>query len=436
MKQKTLKIDGLADVNLRKKKVLVRLDINSPLDPKTGKFTSLNRIQMSAPTLMHLQNEMCATVIIAHQGDSLDYQNLGPMHEHAKALGKVIRKKIDYIDDPCGPAAQEAVKKLAPGEFLMLGNLRYLAEEISTFENNVKLTPAEMAGTYLVRSLAPLVQAYVNDAFSAAHINSPSMVAFQELLPSAAGHLFFSEITALDKVMSSPARPRVFLLGGAKISDALGMLGQALDNGSADLVLTAGLTGNVFLMASGKDLGEANKKFLADRNLLEFVAEAKGHLKKHPRKILAPTDLACEEDDKRTERPVPKTSRPMGDALWLDVGEQTIREYEKVIAEAGAVFVHGPAGLYEKPLFAEGTRRLWGALEKTKAHAVAGSGDTEAAARSLIDPTRLPMVRAGGGALVRYLSGKKLPLVEAMERARERLRTKGGYKPLPDKEPA
>ena len=186
---------------------------------------------------------------MAHQGDTLDYQNLIPLTEHAEKLSKYLQQEISYVDDPCGPAAQERIRQLKDGEGLLLGNLRYLAEEISTFENSVKLEPEEMEQTYLVRSLLPLCDYYVNDAFSAAHRNAPSMTAFQRLLPTAAGPLMEQELKALDRVMEHPKHPCVFVLGGAKISDAFGMLRQVLETGRADRILTAGVTGEIFLMA-------------------------------------------------------------------------------------------------------------------------------------------------------------------------------------------
>jgi phosphoglycerate kinase len=414
MSDNDLRINSLADLDLAGKTVLTRLDINSPIDERTRRIKNENRLDMSLPTLRALKEAGARIAIMAHQGDSLDYQNLAPLTEHAEKLTAKLGWPVGHIDDPCGPAAQAAVKALAPGQAILLGNLRYLAEEISTFENSVKLTPQAMASTWLVRSLAPLAQAYVNDAFSAAHRSSPSMVAFQELLPSAAGHLFFSEVSALDKVMRGPKRPCVFLLGGAKISDAFGMLGEVLSNGSADRILTGGVTANVFLMAAGRDLGAANAKFLKDQGLEGFIEEARGHLSRHAAKIVLPKDLAFESGGRRVEVPVADVMAP---ELYQDLGRQTIEAYKEVIAQAGTVFVNGPSGRYESPVFADSTRELWSALAETPAYTVIGGGDTVTAAQSLIDTSRLDMVCTAGGALVRYLSGKTLPLIEAMRRA-------------------
>ena len=154
---------------MTEKTVLLRVDINSPLDPVTKRIVNENRIKKSIPTIKYLLDRGAKLAIIAHQGDTLDYHNLIPMAEHAEKLTKHLDKKVSYIDDVCGPAAQEAVKHLKAGEAILLGNLRYLSEEISTFEDAVKLKAGEMLNTYLLRSLAPLADYYVNDAFAAAH---------------------------------------------------------------------------------------------------------------------------------------------------------------------------------------------------------------------------------------------------------------------------
>ena len=168
------------------KTVLLRLDINSPIDAKTKRIVNENRLQKSLPTIKALLDGGAKLALIAHQGDTLDYHNLIPMSEHAEKLSRYLDTPVAYIDDVAGPSAQGRVRSLKKGEAILLGNLRYLSEEISTFENAVKLKPEEMLKTYLIRGLAPLIDYYVNDAFAAAHRNAPSMVAFQELNPTAA----------------------------------------------------------------------------------------------------------------------------------------------------------------------------------------------------------------------------------------------------------
>ena len=215
----------------------------------------------------------------------------------------------------------------------------------------------------------------------------------------------------------SPQRPCVYLLGGLKISDAFGMLGKVLGDGTADEVLTAGITGQVFLLAAGVRLGEASEKFIRDRNLEGFVAEAKGHLASHAAAIRVPLDVAVEVDGKRVEIAVEDLPT---EHLILDIGSRTIAAYAEAIARAATVFVNGPPGAYENPNADAGTRALWQALADTSAHTVIGGGDTVSSAKRFIDTGRIDVVSTGGGALIRYLSGKQLPLIEAMRAAAER----------------
>ena len=162
-----LRIRPIGDFGLRGKTVIFRPDINSPIDPKTKRIVNTNRIEKTVPTLLKLLDGGAKVALIAHQGDTLDYQNLIPLAEHAERLSALSGRKVAYIDDVCGPAALAAVKALKDGEAVILGNLRYLTEEISSFESAVKLKAPEMLETWLVRSLAPLADLYVNDAFAA-----------------------------------------------------------------------------------------------------------------------------------------------------------------------------------------------------------------------------------------------------------------------------
>ncbi|MDY7029641.1 MAG: phosphoglycerate kinase, partial [Spirochaetota bacterium] len=338
------------------KYVLLRVDINSPIDPVTKKILNDNRISKSIPTIAWLLERGARLALIAHQGDTLDYQNLIKMEEHADLLSRKLKRPVGYIDDVCGPAAQQRVRDLENGEAVLLGNLRYLCEEISTFENAVKLKPEEMLDTFLIRSLTPLFDLYINDAFAAAHRNAPSMVAFQELLPSAAGPLFFNEISALSRVLKAPEQPAVFVLGGAKISDAFGMIEQVLAAGTADKILACGVTGEVMLIAAGKSLGQATDKFLADRSLDVFIEPARTYLRDYSGRIITPVDLAYLKDGQRVEIDI--QDLPL-EELFLDIGEKTIRLYENEISSAGTVFVNGPAGVFEQEPLKKGTERLW-----------------------------------------------------------------------------
>ncbi len=412
-----IRIRPIGEFELGGKTVLFRPDINSPVDPKTKKIVNANRIEKTVPTLMKLLDGGAKVALIAHQGDTLDYQNLIPLEEHAEKLAALTGRKVGYIDDVCGPAAVAAVKALKSGEAVILGNLRYLAEEISTFESAVKLKAQEMLGTWLVRSLAPIADLYVNDAFAAAHRNAPSMVAFQELLPTAGGIQLMEEYTALKSVMDNPKRPCVYVLGGAKISDAFDMMRKVLEDGAADEILTAGVTGLVMHLARGVDVGRATRKFLADKGLEQFIPEAKALLEGWGEKFVLPEDLAFEAEGKRAELDVAELPR---DCLFPDVGTKTIARFRASIARAGSVFVNGPAGMYEDERWETGTKEIWNAIADAPGYTVIGGGDTISAATKFTELGKYGYVCTGGGAMVRFLAGKKLPLIEAMEKAYER----------------
>lgn len=411
-----LGIHTIDEFDYRGKTVLLRVDINSPIDPTTKKITNTNRIDKSIPTIEDLASSGAKVVLLAHQGDTLDYQNLIPLAEHASLLQERLGRKVQYIDDVAGPAAVELVKSMDEGDIVLLGNLRYLCEEISTFEDVVPLEPEDMLNTYLVRRLAPIADYYVNDAFAAAHRNAPSMVAFQELLPSARRKQFIAELSALTRVSESPERPAVFVLGGLKVSDAFGMLQQVLENGTADLVLAGGVTGILFQMARGYSFGASQEEFIQGRSLGRFVEQAKSFLEDYAEKFVLPVDFAYEHNGQRQEirlEDLPK------DALFLDIGSESIELFKTKIAEAGTIFINGPAGAYEHELFSKGTKELWNAMAVAPGYTVVGGGDSVSAAYTFVEnpEAKFNYICTAGGAMVRFLSGVELPLVKAMKKA-------------------
>ncbi|MCP4965004.1 MAG: phosphoglycerate kinase [bacterium] len=413
-----VRITSLDDVEVRGRTVLLRPDINSPIDRATGKIADENRLDKSLPTIADLADSGARLVIIAHQGDTLDYHNLVSMDEHAEKLSTKLNRPVKFIDDVAGPAARTAIGDLQDGEILLLDNIRILTEEVSTFESAVKLTPQEMTGTYLVRKLAPLVDLYVNDAFAAAHRNAPSLVGFQELLPSAGGRLLVDEVNTLSSVADDPMRPCLFVLGGLKISDAFAMMAKVLRDGTADTIVTSGVTANVMLWAKGVDIGDPSKTFITDRSLNSFLPQAAKWQGEFGDRIQVPTDLAvAAPDGSRVELQVGDLPT---DQLIIDIGSDTIARYRTLIEDAATIFVNGPAGVYESEAGEPGTRAMWEAVAAASGNSVIGGGDTVASARRFVDLDDIGFVSTGGGALVRFLSGQSLPMLEAMQRAAAR----------------
>ncbi len=403
-------IPSSRDLDVAGRRVLLRADLNSPIDPTTKRIVDESRIERTVPTIRDLVDRDARLVVMTHQGDALDYHNLVPTEEHATRLARQLGRPVQWVDDVAGPEARRRIRAVSDGEILVLDNVRIYGEELSTFERDVRLTPEQMGETYLVRHLAPLFDLYVNDAFASAHRASPSMVAFQRLLPSAAGMLLSAELAGLSAMLDDPARPAVFLLGGLKVSDGFSMMGRALRDGLADRVLTTGVLGEIFLLADGVALGAATERFIADRDLDRHVGEAEALLAEHRDRIGLPLDVAVVGGGGRRE--VDLTDLPV-DELIVDVGEATIRAHEAEIAAAGTVFVNGPAGAYERTGSDVGTRRLWSAVAAAPGMTAIGGGDTVASAKRFVDVADIDFVSTAGGALIRFVSGQPLPLLEA-----------------------
>ncbi|MDX9829794.1 MAG: phosphoglycerate kinase [Anaerolineae bacterium] len=406
----------LDDFELRDKTVLLRVDINSPIDHRTGGLADDNRIRKSVPAIRELAEAGARTAILAHQGDTEDYRSLVSLAPHAERLAELLGRPVGFVADVCGPAAIARIRALQSGELVLLDNVRYLTEEVSTFVNYVKLTPQDMAGTWLVRSLAPLADLFVCEAIAAAHRSAPSLVGLAEVLPAAGGRLFVDELKALTRIKESPAQPCVYLLGGSRIADAFSMMEQVLHQGTAHRVLTSGLTGEVMLMALGRCLGERTEGLIRDKGLEPFVARARSLLEAHGERILYPSDFAVDRGG-RVEIGVEEL--PAAELL-VDIGSETVARYVAEIEQAATIFVNGPAGIYEQPASAEGTRALWTAVADAPGYSVIGGGDSVAAAGRFGVRERMGYVCTAGGGMVRFLSGQELPVVEALRRAARR----------------
>jgi phosphoglycerate kinase len=404
-------IRTLEELEVAGRTVLLRVDINEPVDRGSGRLKDSTRIEAAAPTLRELLDRGARVAVLAHQGSDIEYKNYFTTTPHAKVLSELLGQEVGFIDDVCGPAARQAIRELKAGEALLLDNVRYLAEEQTLFELNLRLTHEQQAQTLLVRTLAPLADCYVCDAFAAAHRDQPSLCGFEQVLPSAMGRLFEREYCAISELMHSPARPCAFVLGGAKVGDAFQMLETVLQSGAADRVLTGGLVANILLWAKGMDIGEASRKVIAELGYDGLVEGAKGILSAHGERIALPVDVAYVEDGIRKECPVGGLPAPQAIA---DIGRETLARYRAELTEARTVFANGPMGIFERAESSLGTRGVWEALGETKAHTVIGGGDSLAAAKQFGVLEKMGTVCTGGGALIRFLTGEELPVVRAL----------------------
>lgn len=399
------------------KTVLCRVDINQPIDLETGALRSTARIRACVPTVRELAEQGAKVVLLAHQGSDIEYQNFYSTQPHAAVLTELLGRPVQWIDDVCGPAARQAIEGLSAGEVLLLDNVRFLAEEQTLFERHLRLTHPQQANTLLVRKLAPLADAYVCDAFAAAHRDQPSLCGFAQRLPSAMGRLFQREYSILSQLMESPERPCVFLLGGAKISDAFMMMETVLGSGAADTILTGGVVGNILLAAAGQEIGSGSRAFIARSGYEPYYERGRELLGKYGDRIRLPLDLAGAEGGLRREYPLADVPETL---TATDIGSATAAAYGQVLADAKTVFVNGPMGVFEQPPSAQGTRAVWQALGETAAFTVVGGGDSITATAAFDQTENISHICTGGGALIRFLSGEELPVVRALREAARR----------------
>lgn len=404
-------IKTLDDARVEGKTVLCRVDINQPVDREEGTLKSINRIAACVPTIKELSDKGAKVVLLAHQGSDIEYKNFYTTKPHAKVLEDLLGKKVHWIDDVCGPAAREAILKLENGEILLLDNVRFVAEEQTLFEMKLRLTHEQQAKTLLVEKLAPLADIYVCDAFAAAHRDQPSLCGFEQVLPSYMGRLFEKEFCTVSQVMEEPVRPCVFVLGGAKISDAFLMMKTVLERGVADRILTGGLVGNIFLTALGKEIGQGSVDFIMKSNYGEYIEKAKELYAQYGEKITLPADLAWVTDGERHEAALGGVP---ADIAAVDVGGETAKIYREAILSAKTVFVNGPMGVFEQAPSEAGTKAVWQALADTEAHTVLGGGDSITATEKYGLTDKMGYICTGGGALIRFLTGEELPVVKAL----------------------
>ncbi len=407
-------INTLDAFDVKGRTVLCRVDINQPVDRETGKLKSTARIEACVPTIRELSDRGARLVLLAHQGSDIEYSNFYTTQPHAEVLSKLLGKEVRFIEDVCGPTARQAISALKDGEIILLDNVRFCSEEQTLFETKLQLSHAQQAKTQVVSKLAPLADLYVCDAFAAAHRDQPSLCGFEQLLPSMMGRLFEQEYIVISELMEQPQHPCVFVLGGAKVSDAFLMMDRVLSSGAADQVLTGGLVANIMLAAKGEPIGRGSMDFIRKSNLEDMIGLAGPILSKHADKIVLPKTLAYVSDGKRCEA-VP--SGLPADAGVLDIGEEAAREYADIIRAAKTVFVNGPMGVFEKPETELGTAIVWDALGDTPAHTVVGGGDSITATTKYGKTDNISYICTGGGALIRFLTGEELPVVKALRYA-------------------
>lgn len=396
------------DFDIEDKTVLVRIDINAPVDPSSGMILDDTRLKLHAKTVKELSNKGAKVVLLAHQSrpGKKDFTTLS---QHADALSDILNLRVKYVDSLFSSAAKDAIKSLKPHEILLLENVRFFSEE------TLSRTPEEQSKTILVRHLSPLIDYYVNDAFAAAHRSQASLVGFTVNTPSAAGRVMEEELTIIQDALDNVEHPCVFLLGGMKPEDSIEVMENVLSNGTADSILTTGIVGNIILWAAGVDIGQMNKDFIVSKGYKDMVEKSKELIERFGDKVKYPIDVACEIEGDRVDIDIGEIPN---EAIF-DIGVKTISMYANEIRDAKYIFANGPAGVFEDPKFAMGTEDLINAMAKSNGFSLIGGGHIAAATAGLGLEDQMSHLSSGGGACISMLAGKKLAAVEALKNSKE-----------------
>jgi len=391
----------LADLDVAGKRVFLRCDLNVPL--KEGSITDDGRIRASLPTINALLDKGARLVIAAHlgrpKGEAKPELSLAPI---AQRLGELVGKKVTFAGAVTGASVTQSAESLAPGEILLLENIRFSAAETSKDE-------AERAA--FAQELAQLADFYVGDGFGAVHRKHASVFDLPKLLPHAAGTLVAAEVKVLKQLTENPVRPYGVVLGGSKVSDKIGVIANLLDK--VDVMAIGGGMLFTFLAALGKEIGTS----LVERDLIDSVKNLIAQAEKNNVKLLLPTDIlvapAFAADSPATL--VSADSIPHNQ-MGLDIGPKTAESFAAAIRECKTVFWNGPMGVFEFPQFAEGTRVVAESLTHVSGISVVGGGDSAAAVRALgFDEKSFGYISTGGGASLEYLEGKELPGLKALD---------------------
>ena len=305
-----------------------------------------------------------------------------------------------------GPEARKRISSMSDGDVLILDNLRFCAEE------NYEFDPAEAAKTVMVRRLSELFDLCVLDCFPSAHRSHPSIVGFPYILPACGGRLVANEVNSLDNILTVAKAPFIIVLGGAKIADRLEAIDTLIQSGRADQVLLTGLISNLFLSAHGKM--KRNKVIVKEDFLIE---KAQKLIMKYPNVFTTPLDFAIEKNGKRMEKDIEDLDE---NDVVLDIGHKTVESYARIIKGAGTVFMSGPAGAFERPDYSFGTENLLKAVASSMSTTIVSGGHLTAALQKFGLSEHIDHVSTAGGALVLYLAGKRLPMIEVLEMASQR----------------
>ncbi len=387
----------IEDVNVRGKRVLVRVDFNVPRNKETGEITDDARMRAALPTLQYLIDHGAKVIVMSHlgrpKGKVVEELRLTEVGKHlSELLGKPVRK----MDDCIGPDVEAAVAEMKDGDVILLENVRFYPQE-------------EKNDVHFSKELAKLGDIYVNDAFGTAHRAHGSTAGVGVFLPSVTGYLMKKELTALGNALMRPVKPFVAIIGGAKISDKIGVVSYLI--GRADTIIIGGGMANTFLAAQGYDM----KASLVEPESIEVAKETLEQAKNAGTELLLPVDVTI-----AAAFDAPETAKAADiDAIddgWmaLDIGPKTIEKYVAKVADAKTVIWNGPMGVFEQDVFAVGTNALAKAVAESDAYSVVGGGDSVAAVKKSGMADKINHISTGGASL-EFMEGRVLPGLAIIE---------------------
>lgn len=392
MNKKTIR-----DIDLKGKKVFVRCDFNVPLD-ENGNITDNRRIVAALPTIKYLLDQNCKIILASHLGRPRGEVNpkfsLKPV---ATELSKLLGKEVKLAEDVVGPSAKELTSNLKEGEIVLLENVRFDAREEKNDES-------------LSKEFATMAEVFVNDAFGTAHRAHSSTAGVAEFLPAVSGFLIEKELEFLGSALENPQRPFVAILGGAKVSDKLGVI-EALLEKVDKLIIGGGMAYTFF-----KSIGYSVGKSICELDKLDLAQELINKAKERNVKLVLPIDnVIAKEIAPDAENKVIDSDNIPEDWEGLDIGPKTVELFKEELKDAKTIVWNGPVGFSEYEIFANGTRSIAQALaEKEDAVTIIGGGDSAAAIEKMGLSDKMTHISTGGGASLEFLEGKKLPGIECL----------------------
>ena len=402
-----MKIDytSFKDVDLKGKKILMRVDINSNIDLDKMEIRDSPRIRVLAPAL-NKYFKKSAVIILAHQSrpGEADFTD---MDIHARELEKYLGRPVKFVKDIFGEQAIQAIKDLKKGEVLMLNNVRKFEGEMKNYKDF-----SEAENTEMVKTLFPLVDYVIVDAFGAAHRAHASIVGWPKMM---AGPITDKELDALKKIMQDPDKPMAMLIGGAKAIDKFKAMKYNFDNGKLDYALCSGLTAILIFEALGKNMGEPNHKIIAEdleanRDMIVETDE------KYKNKIILPKDLII--DDNGSRKAIEIDEAGTYNTTTGDIGPKTVENFNEILMKCKTIVANGPPGIFEKEVFRKSTNEIVdtmvAATKKNKALTIIGGGEMGAAASMAGKADEVSFISTAGGAMLEILSGNDLPMIRAL----------------------